>query len=37
LFSYESSIKVSDVNPKGDYLEKVRNSFKRASGAAMTQ
>jgi uncharacterized lipoprotein YddW (UPF0748 family) len=37
LFSYESSIKVSDINPKGDYLEKVRNSFKRASGAAMTQ
>jgi uncharacterized lipoprotein YddW (UPF0748 family) len=37
LFSYESSVKVSDINPHGDYLEKVRNSFKRASGAAMTQ
>ena len=32
LFSYESSIKVSDINPHGDYLEKVRNSLKRASG-----
>jgi hypothetical protein len=28
LFSYDSSIKVSDVNPDGDYLEKVRNSLK---------
>ncbi|HKE05527.1 MAG TPA: family 10 glycosylhydrolase [Blastocatellia bacterium] len=32
LFSYESSIKVSDINPHGDYLEKVRNSLKRSSG-----
>jgi uncharacterized lipoprotein YddW (UPF0748 family) len=31
LFSYESSINVSDINPHGDYLEKVRNSLKRAS------
>jgi len=31
LFSYESSIKVSDTNPQGDYLEKVRNSLKRPS------
>jgi uncharacterized lipoprotein YddW (UPF0748 family) len=37
LFSYESSIKVSDINPQGDYLEKVRNSLRRASGAAMTR
>jgi len=32
LFSYESSVKVSDMNPQGDYLEKVRSSFNRASG-----
>lgn len=37
LFSYESSIKVSDINPQGDYLEKVRNSLKRASGALLTR
>lgn len=33
LFSYDSSIKVSDLNPQGDYLEKVRNGLKNASGA----
>src|SRR5215813_10704432 len=37
LFSYDSSIKVSDVNPQGDYLEKVRNGLKDASGMGMTQ
>ena len=36
LFSYDSSIEVSDVNPNGDYLEKVRNSLKRSSGAILT-
>jgi uncharacterized lipoprotein YddW (UPF0748 family) len=28
LFSYDSSIKVSDLNPQGDYLEKVRDSLR---------
>jgi len=37
LFSYDSTIKVSDVNPQGDYLEKVRNGLKDASGMGMTQ
>ena len=37
LFSYDSTIKVSDVNPQGDYLEKVRNGLKDASGASMSQ
>ncbi|MGE0130539.1 MAG: glycoside hydrolase family 10 protein [Blastocatellales bacterium] len=37
LFSYDSSIKVSDLNPQGDYLEKVRNSLKDASGALMSR
>ncbi|MGH9755909.1 MAG: glycoside hydrolase family 10 protein, partial [Blastocatellia bacterium] len=37
LFSYDSSIKVSNINPKGDYLEKVRDSLKEASGEALTQ
>jgi uncharacterized lipoprotein YddW (UPF0748 family) len=31
LFSYDSSIKVSDFNPQGDYLEKVRDSLKDTS------
>jgi uncharacterized lipoprotein YddW (UPF0748 family) len=35
LFSYDSSIKVSDLNPQGDYLERVRNGLKNASGALM--
>ena len=37
LFSYDSSIKVSDLNPQGDYLEKVRDSLKDASGASSSQ
>jgi uncharacterized lipoprotein YddW (UPF0748 family) len=37
LFSYDSSIKVSDFNPQGDYLEKVRSGLKEASGMAMPQ
>jgi len=37
LFSYDSSIKVSDLNPQGDYLEKVRNSLKDASGVSSPQ
>src|SRR5262249_11453174 len=37
LFSYDSTIKVSEVNPQGDYLEKVRNGLKEASGASMPQ
>ncbi len=28
LFSYDSSIKVSETNPQGDYLERVRESLK---------
>jgi uncharacterized lipoprotein YddW (UPF0748 family) len=34
LFSYDSSIKVSDLNPQGDYLEKVRNSLKDSSAVS---
>jgi uncharacterized lipoprotein YddW (UPF0748 family) len=37
LFSYDSTIKVSEVNPQGDYLEKVRDSLKYASRAPMMQ
>jgi len=37
LFSYDSSILVSDTNPNGDYLEKVRNSLNRASGVSLTR
>jgi uncharacterized lipoprotein YddW (UPF0748 family) len=37
LFSYDSSIKVSDLNPQGDYLEKVRDSLKDTSGASSSQ
>jgi len=37
LFSYDSSIKVSNLNPQGDYLEKVRNGLKDASGALMSR
>jgi uncharacterized lipoprotein YddW (UPF0748 family) len=37
LFSYDSSIKVSDVNPQGDYLEKVRNGLRDASRVSMAQ
>jgi uncharacterized lipoprotein YddW (UPF0748 family) len=37
LFSYDSSIKVSDLNPQGDYLEKVRESLKDASGVSSPQ
>ena len=37
LFSYESTIKVSDVNPQGDYLEKVRDGLRGASRVSMAQ
>jgi uncharacterized lipoprotein YddW (UPF0748 family) len=37
LFSYDSSIKVSGLNPQGDYLEKVRDSLKDASVASSPQ
>jgi uncharacterized lipoprotein YddW (UPF0748 family) len=37
LFSYDSSIEVSNTNPQGDYLEKVRDSLKDASGVASPQ
>jgi uncharacterized lipoprotein YddW (UPF0748 family) len=37
LFSYDSSIKVSNFNPQGDYLEKVRDSLKMTSGVSLTQ
>ncbi len=36
LFSYDSSITVSDTNPQGDYLEKVRDSLKVSSGVLLT-
>ncbi len=35
LFSYDSSIKVSaDINPQGDYLEKVRDGLRQPAAAA---
>ena len=37
LFSYDSTIKVSDVNPQGDYLEKVRDGLKEVSRVSMAQ
>jgi uncharacterized lipoprotein YddW (UPF0748 family) len=37
LFSYDSSIEVSNTNPQGDYLEKVRDSLKEAPGVSITQ
>jgi uncharacterized lipoprotein YddW (UPF0748 family) len=38
LFSYDSSIKVSaDINPQGDYLEKVRNVLKEPSRVLMSR
>jgi uncharacterized lipoprotein YddW (UPF0748 family) len=37
LFSYDSTIKVSEVNPQGNYLEKVRNGLKEVSGVSMAQ
>ncbi len=37
LFSYDSSIKASNLNPQGDYLEKVRDSLKDASGVSVSQ
>jgi uncharacterized lipoprotein YddW (UPF0748 family) len=37
LFSYDSTIKVSDINPQGDYLEKVRNGLRDASRVSMAQ
>lgn len=33
LFSYDSSIKVSDTNPRGDYLEKVRDVLNQPARA----
>jgi len=37
LFSYDSSIKVSDLNPQGNYLEKVHDSLKDAPGVSSSQ
>jgi uncharacterized lipoprotein YddW (UPF0748 family) len=37
LFSYDSTIKVSDINPQGDYLEKVHNGLRDASRVSMVQ
>ncbi|HEY8460904.1 MAG TPA: family 10 glycosylhydrolase [Blastocatellia bacterium] len=37
LFSYDSSIKVSDINPQGDYLERVRLGLKDLPAMAMPQ
>jgi hypothetical protein len=34
LFSYDSSIQASDLNPQGDYLEKVRDSLKDTSAVS---
>jgi len=34
LFSYDSSIKVSETNPQGNYLERVRDSIMVDSGTA---
>ncbi|MCI0662751.1 MAG: hypothetical protein L0220_16920, partial [Acidobacteria bacterium] len=34
LFSYDSSIKVSETNPQGNYLERVRDSIMVDSGPA---
>jgi uncharacterized lipoprotein YddW (UPF0748 family) len=37
LFSYDSSIQVSDLNPQGNYLEKVHDSLKDAPGVSSSQ
>lgn len=37
LFSYDSSITVSDMNPQGDYLEKVHEGLKEAPRAIAAQ
>jgi len=37
LFSYDSSIKASDLNPDADYLERVRKSLKGVPGVSLTQ
>jgi uncharacterized lipoprotein YddW (UPF0748 family) len=37
LFSYDSSIKVSNLNPQGDYLEKVRDGLRESSGTSLIQ
>jgi uncharacterized lipoprotein YddW (UPF0748 family) len=34
LFSYDSSIKVSDLNPQGDYLERMRDGLRTSSHSA---
>ncbi len=34
LFSYDSSVKVSDINPQGDYLERMREGLKTGSPAS---
>jgi uncharacterized lipoprotein YddW (UPF0748 family) len=37
LFSYDSSIKVSNLNPQGDYLEKVGNGLREPADARMSR
>jgi uncharacterized lipoprotein YddW (UPF0748 family) len=37
LFSYDSTVKVSEVNPQGDYLEKVRIGLRDIPAVAMPQ
>jgi uncharacterized lipoprotein YddW (UPF0748 family) len=37
LFSYDSSIQVSELNPQGNYLEKVHDSLKDAPGVSSSQ
>jgi uncharacterized lipoprotein YddW (UPF0748 family) len=37
LFSYDSSVKPSELNPQGDYLEKVRNGLVGTPGALLTR
>jgi uncharacterized lipoprotein YddW (UPF0748 family) len=34
LFSYDSSIQVSDLNPQGDYLERMNEALKTSSSAS---
>ncbi len=37
LFSYDSSIKVSDINPQGDYLERMRDGLRTGFDAGAQQ
>lgn len=37
LFSYDSSVQPSELNPQGDYLEKVRNGLNGIPGAVLSR